>query len=544
MGRTAAGTSVESVRGTAIASRAEVSALQGRHARAVPRPERVVIFPPASGAVAQLGEHLLCKQGVVGSSPIRSIDPIGRPATTTPPGQATPMRSFRFLAAVIVVLALGACGGAMSVEEAREADIVAVNGVTLDGATLERLLLSAPSQVPPGVEAASVYVSAFIDAALLRQALVRGTPITDSAIVMRAIMPDAVRGQILTLLQQRKEILPAVTDAQADSLARLGAVRVFQHILFRIEDPQDTATVTAALRRLEGIAAELGGGADFATMAQRVSEDSATGPSGGYLPALTRRELPQGRLADFAWALQPGEISQVVGSPAGIHILRRVPTVDARPALKEWLVPRLARRADSLWADSLTSARQLTLGDNVPERLREMAVEPFRGGGDAPFATWQGGDLSAEEVRSWIGVMPVVERATLPFTSDSAANLMVTQLAEREIVFEAASPQGERVTPAAWEALAPQYRQVIAAMIEQYRDALVVGDSSAAVRQFVSDLTSGGLPYRPMPGALGHVLRSDADITINQPALDAIIRSASEQWETRNDTTGAATPQP
>ena len=34
----------------------------------------VLIPDPWNGGVAQLGEHLLCKQGVVGSSPITSTD--------------------------------------------------------------------------------------------------------------------------------------------------------------------------------------------------------------------------------------------------------------------------------------------------------------------------------------------------------------------------------------------------------------------------------------------------------------------------------------
>ena len=454
------------------------------------------------------------------------------------------MRHAPLLATLALVPILAGCGGLMSVDDARRADVAAVNGVTLDGATLEQLLLSAPSQVPPSMEAASVYVSAFIDAALLRRAIVRGVPLSDSAVVERVIMPDAVRGQILTLLQQRQDGMPAVSDAQADSLSRLGSVRVFQHILFRIRNPQDSAEVGAALRRMEGVLRELRAGTSFAAIAARVSEDSTTAPGGGILPPLTRAELPQGRFADFAWGLQPGEVSQVVGSPAGVHLVRRVSVGDARPGLKEWLAPRLARRADSTWADSLTRAGNLVVAADAADRLRTMAIEPFHGGGDAPLATWDGGELSADEVRSWVGVMSSIDRATLPVASDSAANLLLRQLAEREMVWEVASPDRRRVTPEAWEALAPQYRQILTAIIEQYRDALTLGDSSAAVRTFVADVTAGRRPYRPLPGALGSVLRSDAEVTVNQDAIESIVASAARQWETRNDTTEAAAGTP
>jgi hypothetical protein len=424
----------------------------------------------------------------------------------------------------------------MSVDQAREAEVVSVNGVSLDGATLEQLLLSNPAQVQPSREAASVYVSAFVDAALLRRALLRGIPLTDSAMVASAIAPDAVRGQILQILQDRETNMAVVTDAQADSLARLGAVRIFQHILLRVQDQTDSASVQAALDRMDGVLQQLRDGAEFGELARRASEDSSTAPGDGYLPPLRRAELPpQGRFAATVWALQPGEISQVVRSGAGFHLVRRASVAEARPGLKGWLGPRLARHADSVWADSLLQARNLEVDDAAATRLRALSIEPYSGGGDQPFATWDGGDLSAAEMRTWVAVLPATERATLPISSDSANNLLIKQIAERELVWEASRPGTPRVTPEAWEALAPQYRQIVAALTEQYRDALVVGDSNTALRRFVSDITTGALPYRPLPGALGAVLRDEAIVTINENALERIVGSASEQWQTRND---------
>ena len=47
------------------------------------RTQEISVFPQVEcrfgGAVAQLVEHLLCKQGVVGSSPIRSTSREARP---------------------------------------------------------------------------------------------------------------------------------------------------------------------------------------------------------------------------------------------------------------------------------------------------------------------------------------------------------------------------------------------------------------------------------------------------------------------------------
>jgi hypothetical protein len=48
------------------------SARGGRHAECVSNYRFTVVFEPCPGDVAQLGERLLCTQGVTGSSPVIS----------------------------------------------------------------------------------------------------------------------------------------------------------------------------------------------------------------------------------------------------------------------------------------------------------------------------------------------------------------------------------------------------------------------------------------------------------------------------------------
>jgi hypothetical protein len=437
-------------------------------------------------------------------------------------------QSFLFLAITLV-----ACSGDMSIEDAREAAVVTVEGVTLDGATLERVLLASPPQSPgPTRDAASVVVSAFVDAALLRQALVRGDSLTDSVTVMEAVAPDAIRGQILELLDRRAAAMPAPTDAQADSVGRLGGVRTFQHILIRVADPSDTNQTGPAVRRVRAILAELNRpGVSFADVARRESEDTLTAPNGGALPPLQQRDLPtEAGFADRVWALAPGDVSRMLISRSGVHVVRRTTLVEGREGFRMFLRPIFTRRADSAWVDSLSRSKSLTLASDANARLRELAVEPFDGGGDAPLATWQGGELSPAEARMWISVLPVAERVALPLAPDSSITLFLEQLAERDIVAEQASG-AERVTARGWAALAPQFRAAIQAVSEQYRDALVIGDSTTALRTFLVEVATGQRPYRPLPGGLSGFLRQGAEVEINQRAIDAIVTTAARQWQ-------------
>src|SRR5690606_24988390 len=256
-----------------------------------------------------------------------------QPQSGFPLKRASMMRRHAWFAVATVILA-SACSGDMPLEEARLATVVDVNGLTLDGATLEQVLVAAPEQSPgPSDQTAGMAISAFIDAALLRQAIAAGDSLTDSATVHAAIVADALRGEVLQYLQARAAAMPPVGDTQADSLYRIGSVRVLQHILLRIDDFQDTVEQRRVGTRAMELLRELQqDGADFTAAARRVSEDTVTGPAGGFLPAVRRQELPDlGRFGEVAWSLGPGEVGGPALSPAGVHLFRRVSQEEARP---------------------------------------------------------------------------------------------------------------------------------------------------------------------------------------------------------------------
>lgn len=440
--------------------------------------------------------------------------------------------------ALLTLLSTAACGDGMSPDAARQAVVVNVNGTTLDGATFEELLLKAPPQFPPSLQSAAVFTSAFVDAALLRRAIVRAEPLADSAMVSEAITADAIRGTVLEALQARAARMPPVTDEQADSVSRLGAVRVFQDLYVQVPPNPDSAQRLAAVRRMQGLEEQVRNGGDFTALVQRASEDTAAARTGGFMPALTRDDLGESRMASAAWRLQPGETTDVITAPNGYHIFRRATVAESRPGVRQWLMPRLAERMDSAWVDSLVAARKLTVASDALARMRALVVEPYSGGGTAPLATWEGGDLAPDEARMWLMVRPSVDRATLPTAPDTALVMLVRQLAQRELAWEEAAPGAPRVSPRAWEALAPLYRQALAEVTTFYRPVLTNGDSLTAVRNYMLQVIGGKMPYRPLPGALGWILRRDAEVTINQAAIEALVNAAADKW--RPDTTAPA----
>ncbi len=100
-----------------------------------------------------------------------------------------------------------------------------------------------------------------------------------------------------------------------------------RHIIFAAGEDADAGTVAAAGAKAEKARERALAGEDFAELAREVSE----GPSastGGDLGFFTREQMMPA-FADAAFALEPGQISGVVRSPFGFHVIK---VEEKRPA--------------------------------------------------------------------------------------------------------------------------------------------------------------------------------------------------------------------
>ncbi len=96
-------------------------------------------------------------------------------------------------------------------------------------------------------------------------------------------------------------------------------------------EPSAEATRELAQKQAEELIAKLNEGADFADLAQEHSHDPSTAKRGGDLGWFPRRQMVE-EFADAAFALQPGQVSGVVESPFGFHVIK---VEDKRTSLPE-----------------------------------------------------------------------------------------------------------------------------------------------------------------------------------------------------------------
>ncbi len=153
-----------------------------------------------------------------------------------------------------------------------------------------------------------------------------GTPLRQ----IRRDFRDEIEERLLVdNLKQQKEFeinisrreIEAFYDAFKDSLPQLNESVKISHILVQIE--ASPAAVKTAEEKAEGILERLKKGEAFAELAQEFSEDPGSASRGGDLGVMQRGDLVP-EFEEVAFGLEPGEISEIVRSRFGLHIIQLI----------------------------------------------------------------------------------------------------------------------------------------------------------------------------------------------------------------------------
>jgi hypothetical protein len=141
----------------------------------------------------------------------------------------------------------------------------------------------------------------------------------------------ADRANILANAAAQKIIASPTDDAVRtfynQNRARFEAIDI-SHIVVAYEGGQihprngrRPPTEAEAIDKALAVSRQLKKGADFPTMARRESDEVETAQRGGELGRFTAGMLPP-ELEARIWAMKPGQISEPIPSPLGIHIFR------------------------------------------------------------------------------------------------------------------------------------------------------------------------------------------------------------------------------
>ena len=116
------------------------------------------------------------------------------------------------------------------------------------------------------------------------------------------------------------------------------------HILIMVPKDSDAAVKTAARTKAADILKDVKAGKDFAALAKQHSQDPGSAPKGGDLGFFQQGQMV-GPFNDVAFKLTPGQVSDLVETEFGFHIIkvaekqasRTVPLDEVRPQLEQYL---------------------------------------------------------------------------------------------------------------------------------------------------------------------------------------------------------------
>lgn len=178
---------------------------------------------------------------------------------------------------------------------------------------------------------------------------------------------------LITVDLLREKLLKQIGDQMPTSGERVRA----RHILISLPQDASEGDQQLALAKAISITQRLNSGEDFATLAQKFSDDTGSGAQGGELGFFGRGQMVK-EFEDAAFSLPIDQISEPIKSQFGYHIIQVEEKDQGQPDINLWLQDQ---KASAQIKRSLTPSRLGTLPTVSPELLQSPvtaapAVQP------------------------------------------------------------------------------------------------------------------------------------------------------------------------
>lgn len=317
-------------------------------------------------------------------------------------------------------------------------------------------LLADEERLAADVSVVESLAELWIDYTLLAEAAAEDTTFADldvEPLVMRQV-------QQMMVFQLRDSVLQVdtfVTDEELRVLYEEESPEVevrARHIMFRMPVEADQAARDSVAAALEELRQQILGGADFATLARQYSQDPGTAPSGGDLGYFGRGEM----VAPFeqaVLALEPGEISDVVRTPMGLHLIqldeRRVRSFEeAASRYRDQVQARIVQEAESVFVSGLVQQVDPQVTEGAADIARDLASSPGAGltgrAARRALVEWEDGAISVGDLREVLQMESPNLRNQVAEGPDTLIADFLQSLARRQILIREAESAGLRPT--------------------------------------------------------------------------------------------------
>lgn len=299
----------------------------------------------------------------------------------------------------------------------------------------------------------------WVEATAVASRVVRGDSLLDRDLVTEVTWPRSRRLLALRYLGERI-VVPPMEEDEVTRVYRTGDLRMLAHVLrgatveAHPEERQRQREVALGIRR------DLVQGGSWSDAVAR-SEDDESRSRNGLLGLVGRGDLDPA-LEAVAFRLRPGEVSGVVESPAGFHVLYRPRLEDVRPVFTRLLGERRAEEARTDHLRSLVEKSGLSLEEGWEGRARAVARDPWSALDDGrPVARHRGGWMADSVLARYLMGLPPENLASLAQAPAAALRDVVMDAASQELLWMEMHEAGVRLTDAEYAEVRGRYRQTL-----------------------------------------------------------------------------------
>ncbi|HSU16234.1 peptidylprolyl isomerase [Longimicrobium sp.] len=448
------------------------------------------------------------------------------------------MKLSRWALLVAAVPMAAGCNSLKQAVNAHKDEVASAAGKELKVDEAANLIAASP-QVPPTADVVRAVAERWVDYTLLATAYAEDTSL---AVLDLDKMTQQQRDQetLNRLFQTTVKTDTAFTDAQLEQAWQTqgpGQQVHARHILLRPPADATPAQRDSVKRLAETIQRQAAGGADFAALARQYSQDTSK-DQGGDLGFFGRGQMTP-TFEEAAFRLQAGQVSPVVESPFGFHVIkveerRQEPLGERKEQFRQYLVGKNRQTAVEHFADSLSKANNLHVETGAAQQVKEMAKnndKPLRGrAGERALATFRGGQLSASDIQAQMVGAPDEALKQITDAPDSSIVQMVKSAATERMLLAEARRRNVGLSAQETAQMRDQARAAIRQLLTVTGVAELHAPKGSAgnavieqqVREWLAQAVSGQRQLPPL-GVLGTQLRNVYGYNVNEASFQRVV---------------------
>ncbi len=455
--------------------------------------------------------------------------------------------------AAAAAFAISACSGLKDALNAHTDWVARAEKAELTVAKLANLL--GKSRAPIRKDIAKSIANVWVDYQLLGYAAAHNDSLSDPKQIDEAMWPAIAN------LKARKwyDIVSKGWGVEDTAAARRqwesGQILGADHILLLTQGMSD-AQKAVVKKKIDALRAQVTP-ANFAQKAKENSQDQASARAGGSLGLFPRGAMvPEFEKALLA--LQPGQISPVIQTQYGYHIIHR-PTYDqVKTQLLQYSKGKTVQVAESTYLAKLEQNGKIEVKKGAVATVRALGNDPDAYRRDnTVLATSTAGKFTASRLVGWLETLPPQARVLdqIKQSPDSLIVQLVRNFVKNELVLKQADSAKVQIDSAeigqlhssfvnavrnAWAALGVASQSLAdSAKSEDAREKLAI----KRIDNYFQRMVQEQAPFVPVPTPLSNVLREKYKYSFNDAGFDRAVQEASKIRNSADSARTANQPQ-